>query len=86
MFFFEDFTDLFLERGGEREKERERNIDARKKHQCVVASSTHPNWGPGLQPRHVPWLGIEPETFSFGGRMPNQLSHTGQSPNVLLQK
>ena len=24
-----------------------------------------PYWGPGLQPRHVPWLGIEPATLWF---------------------
>ena len=23
------------------------------------------HWGPGLQPRHVPWLGIEPATLWF---------------------
>ena len=27
-----------------------------------------PNQGPGLQPRHVPWLGIEPVTFQFSGQ------------------
>ena len=27
-----------------------------------------PYWGSGLQPRHVPWLGIKPETFWFIGR------------------
>ena len=27
-----------------------------------------PNWGPGLQPRHRPWLGIEPVTLWFTGR------------------
>ena len=26
------------------------------------------SWGPGLQPRHVPWLGIEPVTFWFAGQ------------------
>ena len=34
------------------------------KHQSV-ASCTPPSQGPGLQPRHVPWLGIEPGTFWF---------------------
>ena len=24
-----------------------------------------PHWGPGPKPRHVPWLGIEPETLWF---------------------
>ena len=27
-----------------------------------------PRWGPGLQPRHAPWLGIEPATLWFTGR------------------
>ena len=27
-----------------------------------------PNWGPGPQPRHVPWLGIELVTLWFTGR------------------
>ena len=27
-----------------------------------------PNWVPGPQPRHVPWLGIEPATFWFTGQ------------------
>ena len=28
-------------------------------------SHTPPNWGPDPQPRHMPWLGIKPETFQF---------------------
>ena len=31
---------------------------------CVGLSHT-PNWGPGPQPRHVPWLGIKPATLGF---------------------
>ena len=31
---------------------------------CVLHT---PHWGPGLQPRHVPWLGIEPMTLWFTG-------------------
>ena len=27
-----------------------------------------PTWGPGPQPRHVPWLGIEPATLVFTGQ------------------
>ena len=27
-----------------------------------------PNWGPGPQPRHVPWLGIKPATLWFTGQ------------------
>ena len=29
---------------------------------------TWPPLGPGPQPRHMPWLGIEPETLWFAGR------------------
>ena len=44
-----------------REKERERNV-------CVCGClSCAPYWGPGLQPRHVPRLGIEPVTLWFTG-------------------
>ena len=43
---------LFLERG----EERERNIN-------VGLPLTRHNWGPGLQPRQVPWVGIQPTTL-----------------------
>ena len=36
-FFLKDFIYLFLERGKRREKERERNIDLREKHQSVAS-------------------------------------------------
>ena len=49
-----------MERGEGREKEWERNIN-------VQLSLACPPWGPGLQPRHVPWQGIEPATFRFTG-------------------
>ena len=52
--FLKDFIYLFLERGERREEERETDIKAREEYQCVVASHTPVNWGPGLQPRHVP--------------------------------
>ena len=58
-FFF--LQTLFIFRGERREKEKERNIN-------VWLPLVHtPNWGPGLQPRHVPWLGIEPVTLWFTG-------------------
>ena len=43
------------------------------KHWCVRETSVcclshSPNWRPGLQPRHVPWLRIEPMNFHFAGR------------------
>ena len=50
---------LFLGRGEGREKERERNING-----CGCFSCT-PYWGPGPQPRHVPWLGFELITHWF---------------------
>ena len=42
--------------GGEREGEKESG--------CLLSTP----WGPGPQPRHVPWLGIEPATLWFTGR------------------
>ena len=47
----------------------------KEKHQCVrdidQLPLTSPNWGPGLQPRHVPWLGNQrPFRQSFAGRSP----------------
>ena len=53
---------LLLERREGREKERERNINA-------WLPFLHPlHWGPGPQPRHVPWLEIEPATLWFTGQ------------------
>ena len=43
---------MILERGDERWRERERNIDVREKHQ-LAASHTSPNWGLNPQPRDV---------------------------------
>ena len=45
------FSLLILERGEGREGERERDTDVR---DTLVASCTHPFWGPNLQPRLVP--------------------------------
>ena len=57
---------LILERedGGEGGWEGERReIDVREK-QRSVASHVHPNQGSNLQPRCVPWWGVEPSTFA----------------------
>ena len=61
-FFKKDFIYLFLDRGEGKEKERERNIN-------VWSSLMGPplETKPGLQPRHVPWLGIEPMTLWLTG-------------------
>ena len=48
---------LFIFRGDV--KERETSM-------CGCLSHA-PYWGPGLQPRHVPWLGIEQVTLWFSG-------------------
>ena len=55
------FTYLFLERGKGREGER------RTKTLMCGCLSRVPHWGPGLHPRHVPWLGIEPVSLRFRG-------------------
>ena len=58
-FFFKDFI-LFIFREREaREKEKETSMCG-----CLLHT---PYQGPGLQPRHVPWLGIEPATLWFAG-------------------
>ena len=73
--FSKDFIYLFIylfiysERKEGREKERERNMDVREKH-SLVASCTHPDQEPNLQPRHEPWRAIKPATFHFTGRCP----------------
>ena len=58
-FLKKDLVYLFF-----RQKGRERGREG-EKHQCVVASSRTPYGRPGLQPRHVPWLGIKPATLCF---------------------
>ena len=47
-FYFIYLSCVFSERGEERGKERERE-----KHQ-LATPHTRPDWGPDLQPRHVP--------------------------------
>ena len=57
---------LFLERGEGKEKERERNTVVWERNIYQV-SLAHPKRGPGLQPRHVLWPGIELATSQFAG-------------------
>ena len=52
-----DFIYLFLGRGERREK----------KINVLQPFTRPPHWGPGLKPRHVPWLGIKPTTIWFVG-------------------
>ena len=81
--FFWRFS-LFLERGEGRKKERERSNNA------WLPLTCFPQWGPGPQPRHVPWLGIKPtaQACALTGNWTgnplvyrpalNPLSHTSQ--------
>ena len=62
IFLFLGFIYLFLERGEGREKERERNINVWLPLTCPLQGTR-----PATQPRHVPWLGIEPSTLWFAG-------------------
>ena len=56
---------LFLERWEGREEEGEKPQCVRDTSiSCLLQASS---WGPGPQPRHVPWLGIELGTFLFSG-------------------
>ena len=57
IYFFKILFIYFRQRG--MEGKREGNINVR-------LPLTHPpHWEPGLQPKHVPWLGIEPEALGF---------------------
>ena len=58
-FLIEDF--IYFWREGEGGKKRERNI-------TVWLPLTPPHWGPGPQPRRVPWPGIKLATLWFTGR------------------
>ena len=57
---------IFRERGREGEKEGEKHWCLRETSICCL--SNIPKWGPGPQPRHVPWLGIEWATFQLTGQ------------------
>ena len=59
LFLKKDFIYLFLERGREEERERGRATSM-----CACLSCVS-HWGPRLQSRYVPWLGIEPATLCF---------------------
>ena len=54
------FLFIYLERKGRRKRGRETSM-------CGCLSQA-PYCGPGLQPRHVPWLGIKPTTLWFTGQ------------------
>ena len=82
--FLKDFIYLLLKRGGRREKKSE-------KHQCMrgtlISCLSHtPNWGPGPQPRHVPWVGGNWTSDILVHRLAlNPMSHTGQGYTTFLK-
>ena len=55
LFFLKILFICFLERGEGRKRGRETSMCG-----CLLCT---PYWGPGRQPRPVPWLGIEPATL-----------------------
>ena len=59
LFLFKDFIYLFLERGEGQKRGIETSM-------CGCPLHT-PYWGPNLQPKHVPLLGIKPATLWFAG-------------------
>ena len=58
--FYKDFIYFWREEKGGRKRGRETSV-------CSCLSCT-PYWRPGLQPKYVPWLGIELATLWFTGR------------------
>ena len=69
---------IFLERRAGRERERERNIELRKKHWPGASPLLPDQLGTKSYLRHVPWLGIKPMTLRSPGCCCRQLSHTDQ--------
>ena len=57
---------IFRARGRQGEGEGEKYQCAR---ETLFGYLSHaPKWGPGLRPRHMPWLGIKPATLWFTGQ------------------
>ena len=76
LFYFYLF--IFTERGREGKREGE-------KHPCVGASHMpHTEDLPGLQPRHAPWLEIEPETLWFTAHTQSTELHQPGQWNAIL--
>ena len=69
---------IFIFREGEGGRKRGREISM-----CGCLLSA-PYWPPGLQPRHMPWLGIEPATLWFTGRQSIHWSTAARAPLFFL--
>ena len=70
---FKDFIYFFFRERGRRRKEGERGRET--SIGCLLQT---PYWGPGAQPRHVPWRGMGPRDPLVCGLVLNPLSHTRQ--------
>ena len=69
--FFSKILIFERERKGRRKRGRETSMYA-----CL---SWAPQWGPGPQFRHVPWLGIEPSSFWCAGPRSTEVHQPGLS-------
>ena len=76
IYLFKDFIYLFLERGREGERERE-------KYQCVVASHMPPIRDLACSPGMCPGLGIEPATFSLQASTQSTEPHQPGQQNAI---
>ena len=71
VFFLRFYLFIFREGKGKRKRGRETSACG-----CLLCTC---HWGPGLQPRHEPWLGIKTMTLWFTGRPAlSPMSHTSQ--------
>ena len=81
---FRNFHFIFLKL---LKRNRKRRRKRRRETSMCGCLSVAPHWGPGLQPRHVPWLGIEPTTLYFAARAQStQLYQPGQNFIFTLNK
>ena len=72
--FWKDFTYVLLERGDRRERGRETSMCG-----CLPHA---PYWGPGQQPRHVPWLGIKLAILWFASTQSFEPNQPGPPSNI----
>ena len=78
------FIDFREKKGGERERDRERNINVRNI-DWLVAPHTYPNMGLHPQPRYVPWVGTKPTTFWCTKWCYNPLSHPAKADSIFMR-
>ena len=72
---FKDFIYFLTEGKGGRKRGRETSIYGWLSHS--------PYWGPGLQPRQVPWLGIKPATLCFTAHAQPTELHQSEPVGIL---